>query len=182
MFAGKARRRAYCELCLSEFHATQECPEATWQQPWAWPPAPEVFTAGPSGSTPYPHEATSLLLPYPANSTSYQHNPKPRPQREICLKFQTGSCTFQPCKFLHICLHCNALHPGSGCPTRPIAHDGSHAGSILVKAKLATEKKKVHQGHSRTHIQLSASCTATCQAPHLVELDCQSSTACRPIP
>ena len=68
--------------------------------------------------------ATSLLLPYPANSTSYQHNPRPRPQREMCLKFQTGSCTFQPCKFLHISLHCNVPYPGSGCPTRPIGHDG----------------------------------------------------------
>ena len=41
--------------------------------------------------------------------------------REICIKYQSASCTFPNCRRAHICRHCKQDHPASECcPAGPV--------------------------------------------------------------
>ena len=41
--------------------------------------------------------------------------------REICIKFQSASCSFPNCRWAHICRHCKQEHPASECrPVGPV--------------------------------------------------------------
>ena len=39
------------------------------------------------------------------------------PFRSICYSFNQGNCTWQNCKFRHVCSNCYQQHPASRCPT-----------------------------------------------------------------
>ena len=42
--------------------------------------------------------------------------------REICIKFQSNSCSFPNCRRAHMCRHCKQDHPASEChPAGPVA-------------------------------------------------------------
>ena len=42
--------------------------------------------------------------------------------REICIKYQSASCTFPNCRRAHVCRHCKQEHPASKCrPAGPVA-------------------------------------------------------------
>jgi len=60
----------------------------------------------------------------------------PRSSNPVCLLFndQRGNrCTFNPCKFRHICSACNARHPFSVCTTNKRQHSYSHKGQLERK-------------------------------------------------
>ena len=41
--------------------------------------------------------------------------------REICIKYQSGSCSFPNCRRVHVCRHCKQDHPATEChPACPV--------------------------------------------------------------
>ena len=104
--AGKARRNKFCSACLSDNHATEQCPES-WQgcssASWFGPYRPATPLHYPQvGPVPGVHHPTALpFAPMPL---------------QVCRLFnkpEGSRCTFSPCKFMHSCIVCNGPHPRS---------------------------------------------------------------------
>ena len=94
-FAGKAKRLVVCAHCLSDSHATDQCPEnldlgaalMSWQQ-----------------------GATNPATPVGGSSAN--------PKAKLCFLFNAKEgprCTFNPCKYAHRCTSCKGPHPRSAC-------------------------------------------------------------------
>ena len=105
-FAGKAKHVVVCAHCLSDSHATDQCPEnmdlgaalMSWQQ-----------------------GATNPAAPVGGSSV----NPKAR----LCFLFNAKEgprCTFNPCKYAHRCTICKGPHPHSACK-RTVMGDGQES-------------------------------------------------------
>ena len=109
-FAGKAKRLVMCASCLSDSHATDQCPEnvdigaafMSWQQ-------------GTGGSA---------ALPTGSSSGS---------KAKLCYLFNAkeGSrCTYSPCKYTHRCMVCKGPHPRSACKRAGIG-DGQESSEAV---------------------------------------------------
>ena len=89
IFTGRAKAIARCRTCLSELHSQADCPEA-----------PDVRFIS-------------------AQTMAKLGRKEPRPtQGEICKLFNDNRgnrCTFQPCKYAHVCSECQGRHPLSQC-------------------------------------------------------------------
>jgi len=86
LFTGRPKAIARCRICLSELHSQTDCPEA-----------------------PDAHFAPSHTL------AKLGHKDPPA---EICRLFNDSRgnrCSFQPCKYAHICAECQGRHPLSHC-------------------------------------------------------------------
>ena len=102
-FAGKARRRAMCIHCLSDNHLSSECPENPRNASWPW-------------STQQP------LLENPSSSASSRSQwDQPVEKKGTCNLFNAmegSKCTYNPCKFQHVCSECRGKHPRAMCPSK----------------------------------------------------------------
>jgi len=112
-FTGEAKSITRCSVCLSETHSSRDCPAFRVQ--------PEAYL---TARSPARQNMSQLAKEIPRGSTP------------VCLLFndQKGNrCTFNPCKFRHICSACNARHPFSLCPAnkRPLSY--SHKGQLEQK-------------------------------------------------
>ena len=60
---------------------------------------------------------------HPSNRGTGSHLPAVYHQaREICIKYQSASCTFPNCRRAHVCRHCKQEHQASECrPAGPVA-------------------------------------------------------------
>ena len=111
-FTGRAKTKQYCRICLSDGHMERHCPLAT---PTTGQPAPVMPT-----------------VPRPPFQQTEQE-PNRRADRkvvELCGRFNkyTGNdCTFNDCRFAHICSRClQGPHPASRCPgPRPTQSQGT---------------------------------------------------------
>ena len=89
IFTGRAKAIARCKICLSELHSQVDCPEA-----------PETHFS--------PVHSQAKL-----GRRDIRHIPG-----EICRLYNDSRgnrCTFQPCKYAHICYDCHGRHPFSQC-------------------------------------------------------------------
>lgn len=87
-FTGRAKAVARCRHCLSDLHTSQDCEYAPPTQPNSGPSQPWT-------------------------------RPPPRyPPTAVCQLFNgraSNRCTFNPCKYAHICSDCRGRHPVSAC-------------------------------------------------------------------
>lgn len=105
-FGGRARRRAICQICLSEQHSADRCPRRVL----AWGGTLAYSAAVHPDAAYGPVAASGQQVPYP-----------PLQAQEICRLFNTkggNRCRFQNCKFAHICSRCRA--PGHGAAQCPV--------------------------------------------------------------
>ena len=91
-FAGKARRNVACTYCLSDNHGSDGCPE----------------------------NPSKVTLPWQVASWTTQHsNTPPRSAKtRICYLYnsrQKSECSYDPCRFTHVCSICKGNHPRSEC-------------------------------------------------------------------
>ena len=110
-FAGKAKANAVCAYCLSDNHRSEACPEnPSCQRQWGW---------------------QEPVLP----SRNLGAVSRGRPAR-VCYLYnrRAGSeCTFNPCKYLHVCSACKGNHPRSEC--QPPSTSGELSGSRPKRAR-----------------------------------------------
>ena len=88
-FTGRAKALVRCNFCASELHASQEC---------VYAPVQNI----PAGSN---------TRPWTRQTTGNQAT-------SVCQLFNgrtSNRCTFNPCKFAHICSDCRGRHPVSAC-------------------------------------------------------------------
>lgn len=94
-FAGKAKRNATCAHCLADTHTTDQCPDNPVRF-WGWQAQERERGPAPAG-----------------NQQRGRNTQKP-----ICFLFNKkggNECSYNPCKFAHLCLSCKGNHPRSSC-------------------------------------------------------------------
>lgn len=103
-FAGKAKRHIVCSLCLSDNHASENCPENS--------------------------NLPSGLLPW-HQTPSGQLSTMTKPPTKLCNLFNAREgprCTFQPCKYAHRCSICRGAHARAFCKRQADVDDKSSGG------------------------------------------------------
>ena len=109
-FAGRARTKNRCKLCLSEFHITADCPLA-----------PDQRRTGSSESGNY------MSFPKAELGFSYQSCPEgslqPGSSVEICQLYNNDKgncCRYSRCRYAHLCANrwCHGPHPRSECTSQ----------------------------------------------------------------
>ena len=102
-FAGRAKAKNRCKLCLSEYHRTTECYYAP--DP---PPAPVPWQR----DLPIPRRSSDELPPrIPRAQTQTE-------SAEICRLFNSergNMCRYSKCRYAHVCMNkgCHGRHPAS---------------------------------------------------------------------
>ena len=112
-FAGKARRSVACVHCLSDGHRSDACPDNP-----ASTCVPMLMMSGLSQAAPVVPGRTG--------------------QRLVCHLYNSRNgprCTYNPCKFAHICEGCRGNHPRSACPkgqgpSGDLGPNGRHGGTF----------------------------------------------------
>ena len=93
-FVGHAKVIVRCRHCLSEYHATEACPDLP-HPPALWP-------------THYlPTSPTAASLP-------------PGHRQELCRKFNDNRCFIRRCKYVHACSNCGRPHPAALCSSTSV--------------------------------------------------------------
>ena len=103
-FAGNARRQPLCSHCLSDNHSSSECWENQPNIPWSWSAQQST------------HQ--EFYQSWPQSRQQSVQIEQSEGQRGPCYMFNAlgGSrCSYNPCKFRHICSECRGKHPRSLC-------------------------------------------------------------------
>ena len=98
-FAGKQKHSMVCSTCLSDNHATNQCPETN---PWG------------ALNTMFPHPQPFNQPPHAAQFSG--------PAPKICRLFNHpggSSCKYNPCKYAHVCSGCGSPHSRAECKRGP---------------------------------------------------------------
>ena len=107
-FAGRAKTKNRCKLCLSEFHITTDCPLT-----------PEQHRTVPSLSGSYLSFPKTDPTPY-RQSRSGSSSKQPAASVEICQLYNNDKgncCRYSRCRYAHLCANrwCHGPHPRSEC-------------------------------------------------------------------
>ena len=100
-FAGKAKQGTACRWCLSDNHPSAECEDNPANSGWS---LPGVGDTGPA-------------LSKPGNAWKDKGKPN-QGALKICYLYNRrhkNECTYDPCKYAHICMACKGNHPRSEC-------------------------------------------------------------------
>ena len=65
-----------------------------------------------------PSKARPASLRGSASSSSPPVEVNPRRRSPICFNFNSSTCSYIKCRFLHVCSHCGDAHPAMACPRR----------------------------------------------------------------
>ena len=108
-----AKANVVCAFCVSDNHTSEACPDnpANFRQ---WGLQPQE-TAIPSRSLGAPGRSRAAKICYLFN------------------KRAGNECTFNPCRYLHVCSACKGSHPRSGCPPQ----SGESAGGKPKRPRMA---------------------------------------------
>ena len=108
--AGKARRNKFCSICLSDNHATEQCPES-------WQGCSSAISVGHfRPSSPYHFPQVGPVTAF-AQPPGLPLAPLPSQVCRLFNKPEGPRCTFSPCKFAHVCI-CKGPHSRSECRAR----------------------------------------------------------------
>ncbi len=103
-FNSRNSRCMVCDHCLSDTHAAAQCPEI--QSQWFWP-------SQPSGSG-----GNIRSVRGPGQFEKKQRKLEGGTTPRYCWTFNAGAkCSYESCKFAHICSECNGEHPKVSCNT-----------------------------------------------------------------
>ena len=113
-FSGKARLGSACVWCLSDNHSSADCADNPANMGWNWP---RVEDAG-----------------QPGNRTGNGQKDRNRSNQavKICFLYNRrnkSECSYDPCKYAHICLLCKGNHPRSECTSATGRSGGSGPGA-----------------------------------------------------
>jgi len=112
--AGKARKNKFCALCLSDNHSSDQCPEA-WQ---GLLPATYFGQHGPPPACPFPQPGLIPRLAGFGHPTAFPFGSPPVPVCRLFNKPEGPRCTFNPCKYAHVCALCKGQHARAECRAR----------------------------------------------------------------
>lgn len=117
IFTGRAKVVTLCTHCGSTTHPTDQCK----------------------------NEPVHKKARISTSSSSYKPLPRQR-GKNICWDFNEGHCTFNPCKYRHVCSDCSGRHPRIHCKhnsSRGQTQDKQNGGGQGRRAQIQSSQMKV---------------------------------------
>ena len=104
-FIGVAYATSWCEICLATSHSTRDCAQQGTSEP---------------GMLDRVKTLVSMLLSLSTKSTLTSGTLEAHCQQaEIYRLWNKNKCSFQGCRYRHVCLYCKADHPAIACLKYP---------------------------------------------------------------